>query len=371
MITLRLAPGGLAAGHEGEVTCCEYTPDGQFLLSGGWDGHLRLWETSSGGQLSSLRVGPKAISACAVAPDAKAWWAGSMEGTLGAWDAVTHQAKFSALAHIRPISAIRFSPDGDQVATASWDRQVALRPVADEGPTRVLSGHADIVAGCRFLPDGKQVVSWSHDTTLRLWDVEFLRCVHTFQGHTDRIVAAAVSPDGRWVLSAARNGVVQLWDVEQRCAAAAVRLGEPRGCFFLPDGETAVVVDAAGWLLAFTTPGMDVQAELGSGTRTQAADLAPSGDQLALGGDDGRVSFVDVLGLDEAPLVVNPTQALKEKHSVLGRFFGKTRVQPTYQYSCPLCQHTVECEALPERPFSCRNCGRSLRLGRVRVLQSL
>jgi WD40 repeat protein len=371
MITLRLAPGNLPAGHEGEVTCCGYTPDSQFLISGGWDGNLRLWDVSSGTQLTSLHIGPKAVSACTVAPDGKAWWTGTLEGILSCWDAVTHHARYSAMAHIRPVSAIRFSPDARQVATASWDRQVALRSLTSEGPARTLSGHADIVAGCQFLPDGKQLVSWSHDGTMRLWDLDLFRSVHTFQGHTDRIVAAAVSADGRWALSAARDGVVKLWDLEQRSEAAAVRLSELRGCFFLPDGETAVVVDSSGWLLAFATPSLDVKAELGTGVRTQTADLAPSGEQLALGTDDGHITFVDVLGLEDAPMVVNPTQALKEKSSVFGRFFGKARIQPTYQFTCPVCQHAVECHALPERPFPCGNCGRPLRLGRVLALQSL
>src|SRR5581483_12291532 len=71
--TLRLTPAPESEKHEGEVFSCCYTPDGAFVLSAGWDGHLRLWEVSSGAHLTALKVGNKPLSACAVSPDGKRW----------------------------------------------------------------------------------------------------------------------------------------------------------------------------------------------------------------------------------------------------------------------------------------------------------
>ena len=43
MATLRLlASNPNAEGHKGEAFACAYTPDGAYVLSGGWDGHLRV-----------------------------------------------------------------------------------------------------------------------------------------------------------------------------------------------------------------------------------------------------------------------------------------------------------------------------------------
>src|SRR3954453_17178670 len=64
--------------HGGGVFCCTYTPDGAFVLSGGWDGWLRLWDASSAAVITGFQAGPKPLSACAVTPDASRWVSGSM-----------------------------------------------------------------------------------------------------------------------------------------------------------------------------------------------------------------------------------------------------------------------------------------------------
>ena len=91
---------------------------------------------------------------------------------------------------------------------------------------------------------------------------------------------------------------------------------------------------------------------------------------MALGGEDGHLYFIEILGLEHVPLTINPTQALREKGSVFRRLFGKGRMQALYRYSCPQCHEVHECDMLPGQPFPCAKCGRSLRLGQVRLAET-
>jgi WD40 repeat protein len=361
--TLQLLAGAEAqGGHGGEVFACAYSADGALVLSGGWDGHLRLWEAETGTVLTGLRAGAKPLSACAFAPDGGQWVSGSMEGMLTFWDAVSHQPRLTFLAHTRPVSAICYAPDGAHLATASWDRQVVLRKAGQEREGRALAGHHDIVAGCHYTQDGAQLLSWSYDGTLRLWDVAAARPAGVLRGHTDRVTAGALSPDDRWAASGGRDGFLRLWDLAGQSEAGSLGLGaEVRACCFRSDAESLLAADAAGRVLLLSVPGLDVRARLETGLPVQCGALAPAGGQAALGCDDGRVHRVAVEGFESSALVVTPTRVPRETTSMLGRFLGKPRVTNTYRYTCPACRHAAEAKALPGGPFPCPGCRRALR----------
>jgi WD40 repeat protein len=362
--TLRLLEAAAPSErHEGEVYSCAYTPDSAFVLSGGWDGVLRLWDASTGEARLGLSVSPKPLSCCASSPDGQQWLTGSMEGMLGFWDGVSHQMLQSFVAHTRPISAICFSPDGQGLATASWDRQVTLRKPGSEREARVLSAHLDIVSGCRFTIDGKHLISWSHDRSIKLWDVQTLRDVATLAGHTDRVTTLSLSPDGRYALSGGRDATARLWDLDAHTEAATVNLGaEVRSCCFLLDGESVVVADAVGRLFLMAAPSFEVLAQAQTPFKVMCGELAPSGTQLALGGEDGRVHFVAVEGLEGASFVVAATPNFKPQANLFERFLGKTRMTRTWTWFCPACRHSVESATLPTGPVACPQCRRPLRV---------
>lgn len=366
---LRLIDGIGGEGHEGEIFTVAYAPDGAFVLTGGWDGHLRLWETGGGSQVTSLAVSAKPISACAISSDARTWYAGSMEGMITTWDAASHQMSMNFLGHTRPISAIRFSPDGQYLATTSWDKQIGLRKRGKEREPRMLSGHGDIVAGCAFTPDGSELLSWSHDGSVVLWDVASGQQTWAPAKHQDRVLAGAIAPDNRWAFTASRDGVLRLWDLPNKLEAATTPLqGEIRGCWFLLDAESAIVVTADGWVGLFAIPSFELRSEVLTDLHVETGDLSPSGLQLAIGASNGHVHFVAVEGLDEGSLIVTARQSIQQKASGLDRFFGRTRPTKVFQYACPVCHHQVETEHLPDQAFPCPLCRRHLRIHK-QVLQ--
>jgi WD40 repeat protein len=364
LATLRLLPAGTSpADLEGEVLCCAYTPDGAFVLVGGWDGCLRLWESAFGSHVTVIHASDKPISACAVGPDGKSLVSGSLEGMLAQWDAVTHQQKMIFLAHTRPLSAILFAPDG-QLATASWDGTMILWKSVRQREAKTFSGHKDIVAGCRFLPDGQTLVSWSHDTTVRVWDVATTKERVQLTGHEDRVHAGGVSPDGRWAASGARDGGIRLWDLRAGREAAKATVGaEVRGCLFPLDGETLVIVDAAGQLTVHAVPSLEQQGELITDLLVTCAELSPTGGQIALGCHDGHVHLVALDGFDERPLCVTVVQTTRKTATPLQRLLGRSRLIYSYQCACPACRHVFEVPSgTAGQTASCANCKRRLKI---------
>jgi WD40 repeat protein len=324
---------------------------------------VRLWEAHSGVQVTSFRASDKPISACSISLDGKKWLTGAMDGLLAAWEPVTQKRLSIFLAHTRPISTILYSPDGLVLATSSWDRSVILWDPGKERNGRTLEGHGDIVAGCCFSQDGQTLLSWSHDKTLRLWDVAAATSTRKLVGHLDRVTAGAISPDGLWAASCSRDGSIKLWNLEEEKEAATAQAGaEVRSCFFLHDNQSLVSVDAHGRLMLLALPDLQERADLITRLPVQCAQIAPSGKQIALGCDDGRVHFIAVEGFDGYPILAMATPTTQKNGSALGRFFSRGHNSKAFSCTCPACRQTFELAgALLEHGSNCPHCQRSLR----------
>jgi WD40 repeat protein len=346
------------------VFCCTFTHDGGYVLSGGWDGYLRLWESTSGAQAGAFQASHKPISACAASPDGKHLVSGCLEGFLIRWDTASHERVSKFLAHSRPLSAIRYAQNGNMLATASWDRSVILWDLSRERDGHTLGEHDDIVAGCRFIPGGRLLLSWSHDRTLSIWDVAATQQLACLRSHSDRVTAGAVSPDGTKAASGSRDQTLKLWDVQtQREAASCDLAAEVKACCFLLDGQSLLAVDAHGRITVHSIPELEIRAELATRLPVQCADLAPSGGRIALGCENGQVRLVALEGFESAPLFVTATRTSKRTATALQRLFGRHKVVHAYLCTCPVCRQAIELpDTNPARPLPCPGCKRQLRI---------
>ena len=326
MIKLRLlsAPTD-STSRDGELSTCAYTVDDSQILTGGWDGALRLRDAATGLETAAIQASTKPIIACAASPDGKFFLSACLSGFLAHWDTRTRQKAAYFLAHWRPISCITYAANGRLMATSSWDMNLILWELDANRDWRSLSGHEDIVAGCRFAPQDRLLLSWSHDATLKLWDAE--ASPHSdFLGHTDRVTTAAISADGRWVASGSRDQTLRLWDLQSSSQIACCALASAVcGCFFLPDDQTLVAVNDDGSLSLHRLPGLEQEGELLSELRVVQSALSHGGTQLALACTDGRLERVALEGVERAAPVgiTTPGERPASRRGSVGRQMRK------------------------------------------------
>jgi len=220
-------------GHTNAVSACAFLPDDQRLLSVGWDGTMRVWNSLTGGLQRTWKVtnhipkvekpgqfagpGPQqpdinSVAALSMSPDGARVVTGSWDGKLRIWDLVDEVPTRILDGHEMPITACAWSPDGTRIASASQDGTVRIWQLTDGKMICSLSHHSGAVRACAYSPDGRSLLSGGNDGSLCLWDSNTGEMLKAIAASTRAVHACAFTPDGRYLLAAGADNCIHLFD---------------------------------------------------------------------------------------------------------------------------------------------------------------
>ena len=189
-----------------------FSPDGTILAAGVRNGTIRLWDVTTGQNITTLKGHTDFVSSVSFSPDGTILASSSHDNTFKLWDVATGQ-NINTFDHGRRVSSVSFSPDGTILASSSWG-MIKLWEVTTGTDITTLT-HKYIVRSMVFSPDGTILASGgdSNERIIKLWDVTTGENIAILEGHTSGINSLSFSPDGETLASAA-SGTILLWDIE-------------------------------------------------------------------------------------------------------------------------------------------------------------
>ena len=75
--------------HPSAVHAVAFSPDGRLIVSGSYDGTVRVWDAATGGERRVLQGHSDSVHAVAFSPDGRLIVSGSGDETVRVWDAAT------------------------------------------------------------------------------------------------------------------------------------------------------------------------------------------------------------------------------------------------------------------------------------------
>jgi WD40 repeat protein len=247
-----------------------------------WQGHTKeticLLAVPSGKELCTLKGHLDQVFDVSFSPDSKRLVSGGMDGTVRVWDVSTGK-ELSPRRYPESGGHVTVSPDGTLLATAGLDRHIRLWSAESGKEVGRLSDASGWFSAVAFTPDGRGLIA-VRETTRSLWDVPGRKRLNSIRLDTSGY-CYVISPDRRRLVFRTNAGV-QLFDAK---TGAAGRRFE--GLFFWQafssDGKRLALCGNGHLRLVEVDSGKLLGTFPWPGTQVEEIDVSADGRLLAAG----------------------------------------------------------------------------------------
>jgi len=213
-------------GHSHFIQDLALSSDGQFALSGSWDGTLRLWDLNFGTTTRRFVGHTKDVLSVAFSADNRQIVSGSRDKTIKLWNTLG-ECKYTIedQGHTEWVTCVRFSPNtaNPTIVSSGYDKLVKVWGLNNCKLKTNLVGHNAYVNTVTVSPDGSLCASGGRDGTIRLWDLNEGKHLYSLDG-ADTIHQLVFSPTKYW-LCAATDAGIKIWDLESKTLVAELTKG--------------------------------------------------------------------------------------------------------------------------------------------------
>lgn len=212
----------LPGGQTNAIHSVAFAPKGTTLAAGDHGGVVKLWDTTSGKVLRTIKAYPAEVISLAFSKQGEFLAVVSRGEKVTLWETasgkrLSEDGLKDGLGNDAGWYCVAFSPDGKTLATGGqgdgagkvelWDVPPGTKPRTRwKVPPHALGS---LVYSLAFSPDSRTLATGCEDRTVKLWDVATGKVVASFK-HADTVMAVAFAPKDHILAAGGLDNTVTL-----------------------------------------------------------------------------------------------------------------------------------------------------------------
>jgi WD40 repeat protein len=145
------------------ISSVNFRPDDKYLVSGAWDGSIKIWDAIEGNEMIELEGHKKNNSECAYtkvkySPNGKFLVSGSWDETIKIWNAENYE-------HIKTITFLRKGKKNKN-GSLTFPKEFSQEEIFKE------MSEISEIEYVEFSPDNKKILLLDEKGIIKIWNIE-------------------------------------------------------------------------------------------------------------------------------------------------------------------------------------------------------
>ena len=201
-------------GHLNPVDLVAISPNSQILASVAQSKNIKLWNLSTGYEITLLSQHKSLVRCLKFTPDNQYLISGSEDKTIIIWDLNKYKGKILGRqknGHNRDVLTLDISYDGKYLVSGSADKTTKIWSLNSTGEPYTLTGYGTEVLTTSISPNGDFFVAGGMEKFLRIRCLDTGKIVRSIKINSG-VTSLAFNPDNQLLVTGGLDRVIRLWN---------------------------------------------------------------------------------------------------------------------------------------------------------------
>jgi len=348
--------------HAGAVWSISISPDGMSIVSGGFDGTVRLWSVETGCELNHQHLHNKPVTMVQYSPDGQVICSSSRDGSMRFWGADSLDELSLIRIENKEIWAIAFMPDSKRIACGTDKGEIYIYLIKshtlDSTFNEAHSDYENHVNTLLVSADGKKLIAGigsanTERTEASLsgiwyWELSNSPCVGNRIGRNEEgnYCVTAISPNSENLAIGNQNMKVGNLGIEPSLLPISENNDWIRAIAYSSDGILIAFSGDNPTIHIWDTQTKSVRYNLeGHTERVECLSFFPDSHRIVSSSDDASIRIWNIdfqtTNVKIKTPIINPKEFAFSPNDTIGAFLQGNLVIVT-DASFSICQRTLE-----------------------------
>jgi len=197
--------------HKDGVTTVKIASNVRFVVSGGVDGELRIWEFKTRDMIAHMKEHVARVNDLKLFPNDQYAISCSRDRCLLTWDLRTEKRLTQHREKHGGINCLAVASNQTTVVTAGQERTLTYWDLRMADPVRMIDLDEEVTT-MSMSPDDRHLVTAGTGQIVKVYDINSGSQTSRGSAHSRRIQKLSFSPDGKQVVSVGMDHSIMVWN---------------------------------------------------------------------------------------------------------------------------------------------------------------